>query len=70
MPWEAFSYDGKSFRKCPRYLIDGAVDEYIRLYTHYKNGFLMNPGGILQQPALYVECMEIIHGAVNETDEE
>lgn len=70
MPWPAFSYNGEAFRKCPRYLVTEQSAEYIRLYGHYKNGFLPFPGGILGQPALFVEMMEIIDGEVNKKDED
>jgi len=50
-------------------ITDDAI-EFMRLYGHYKNGFLLNGGGIFQQPALYTEVMEIIDNAVNEQDED
>lgn len=32
----------------------------MRLYTHYKNGLLPHAGGVMDQPAGYLEAMELI----------
>jgi len=70
MPWPAFQYEGQSFRKCPRYMINAQAEELVRIYSHYKNGFLLKAGGIMDQPALYKEVMEIIEHTVNELDDD
>jgi len=36
-----------------------------RMYRHYRNGTLMKPGGILNQPNFYIEAMEIIDKSMN-----
>ena len=40
------------------------------LYNHYKEGFLPKPGGILSQPAIYVQAMNIIKGEISRIEEE
>jgi len=35
-------------------------DSLIGLYLHYKNGVLWTAGGINEQPAIYLQAMEII----------
>jgi len=36
----------------------------IGLYLHYKNGILWNSGGISDQPAIYLQAMELIGGSL------
>lgn len=38
---------------------------FLRLYSHYKNKHLVNAGGILDQPNIYLEAMELISGNDN-----
>ncbi|HSW65418.1 MAG TPA: hypothetical protein VLH56_19230 [Dissulfurispiraceae bacterium] len=35
-----------------------------RFYRHYKNGFLLEPGGILDQPAWYLDAMAEIESTI------
>lgn len=39
--------------------------QFLRLYGHYKNHLLPHAGGLLDQPNVYLQAMEIIEGAVN-----
>jgi len=34
--------------------------EFMHLYNHYKNGMLPFQGGLLDQPAAYVDAMDLI----------
>lgn len=36
-----------------------------KLYNHYKNGVLLYGGGLLEQPAAYLEAMELIETLIN-----
>jgi len=35
---------------------------YIKFHKHYKNGILVMPGSLLEQPNAYLEAMELIDG--------
>ncbi len=39
---------------------------FLRLYGHYRRGFLPLPGALFEQPHAYVEAMEIIGAHVND----
>ena len=47
-------------RICPLPMITGETRSMLKLHAHYKNGILPISGGILDQPAAYVEAMNII----------
>lgn len=62
----------------PRYEIDGVIQsntcflpmvsqfsrECLRLYGHYKNGLLIESGGLYDQPNVYIEAMGLIDGHI------
>jgi len=35
------------------------------LYNYYKDGFLMRPGGLDDQPGWYIEAMRLFSGCMN-----
>lgn len=49
-------------RTCLLPMITPASRFFVRLYRHYKNKILPYAGGILEQPQLYVEAMEVLAG--------
>lgn len=51
---------GLESRTCLLPMITGESNEYMRLYSHYKNHLLPFGGGLYDQPAVYREAMEII----------
>lgn len=36
--------------------------ECLRLFSHYKNGYLLTAGGLYDQPRKYLKAMELIDG--------
>lgn len=50
-------------RKCLRKLITERSYFFIDLYQHYKNGVLPVNGGLFDQPAVFVDAMQIIERA-------
>lgn len=44
--------------------------EMIKLYSHYKNNILPYQGGLLDQPAFYKRCMEVLDSAFAEKQKE
>jgi hypothetical protein len=52
---------------CPRKQIeDEDASPWIQIYGHYANGHLYRAGGVADQPAIYMEIMRLIDGAVKE----
>lgn len=41
-------------------------EQWISLYSHYKNNSLPYGGGVLEQPAAYLDVMKIIDSYINE----
>jgi len=53
-------------RTCPRRLVTDYSTYLIGFYSHYKAGHLLVAGGISDQPALYLDAMQLIDGAVEQ----
>lgn len=51
-------------RICPRRLITAESYRLLSLFPHYQAGFLLEAGGILDQPARFVEAMRCINQVV------
>lgn len=51
---------GLESRTCLLPMVDESSRQLLRLYGHYKNGLLPFAGGILDQPAVFGEAMELI----------
>lgn len=43
---------------------------YIRLFNHYKSGYLWEEGGLASQPHVYLRVMEIINSEVSKIEQE
>lgn len=50
---------------CFKPMITDASREYIRRYNHYKNNILMYGNGTEDQPAKYLDAIELIEHLVN-----
>jgi hypothetical protein len=59
--WEL---DGWKSRFCPRQQTTDESHNWLRLYTLYKAGHLLEAGGLLDQPAIYVNTMATIESLV------
>ena len=44
-------------------MVTNAEWALLRLSAHYRNNYLPLAGGLLDQPAAFIEAMEIIEGA-------
>jgi len=53
-------------RSCPRRMVSDESLFLLSLYRHYKAGHLYESGGVSNQPAKYLEAMQLIEVAVNE----
>ena len=61
--------EGYEINKCPMKYAGEKEFGLIAAYGHYKNRFLPNPGGWLEQPAIFVEAVEIIEAVVERIKE-
>ena len=64
--WPKWRIGEESYQTCPRYLITDRSWMFLRLYGHYRRGFLPLRGALFEQPHVYVEAMEIIGAHVND----
>jgi len=55
-----WNIDGWKFQRCPNLMVTRESFEYIQAYNFYKNGFLPNAGGWLDQPAKLLDAFNII----------
>lgn len=61
---------GNVYRRCPVKLITDFTWHCIELYSHYKSGFLLQSGGIIDQPAKYLQLMCFIQNEYSRQKEE
>ena len=61
-----FEFEGEEIRMCPITITSQNSWAVLRMYSHYKNGFLPVSGGILDQTNHFNRSMEIIDGLVQE----
>lgn len=52
-------------KTCLLPMITDTSSSLLRLYGHYKSGYLPFYGGVLDQPRAFVDAMEIIDGTLN-----
>jgi hypothetical protein len=50
----------EEFSRCPRGLVTINSIEYLNAYIFFKQGFLPNPGGWLEQPLKFIQAIRII----------
>lgn len=49
-------------RVCLLSLLTDRTKEFFKLHKHYQQGHLLQPGGLYEQPNVYLRAMEIING--------
>jgi len=54
--------DGEEVRRCPLRAVDRAAMEAARAHGYVQIGLLPEPGGVLDQPAVFLRAMEIVSG--------
>jgi len=52
-------------QRCPKKQTDSNIGVYFTAYNFYKNGFLPNPGGWLNQTAKFIEVISLIDREVS-----
>lgn len=56
---------GLESRTCLLPQVTEEARDMLHLYRHYKNGYLPRAGGILDQPAVFMESMALIDAVVS-----
>jgi hypothetical protein len=51
---------------CIKPMVTATHHQLLRLHKHYKNGLLPLSGGVLDQPNIYLEAMELIDGVLSD----
>ena len=54
---------------CAANIVDPLHFIYLKLYSAYKEGYLLNEGGLSDQPAIVIEAINIIEGEVSRITE-
>lgn len=62
--------DDTMLTRCPRFYPGGAELLMLAAYREYRNGYLPNTGGWLDQPMRFIEGMEIVEAAVARVTEQ
>lgn len=55
-----FQIDGQSFHRCPLHYVDEDVLEVVRLWKWSRKGHLPCEGGVMDQPAVLMEAIDLI----------
>ena len=61
---------GGEFSRCPVTMITPQSMMYIRAYNMFKDGFLPNPGGWMDQPVKFAEVITYIQGLIQKNEEQ
>ena len=66
---ETWKFEAKE-KGCPFEQVSNLSANFLRAYNFYKNGFLPNQGSWLEQPAKFIEAIEIIENELTEIRQE
>lgn len=66
----AFNLDGENLYRCPLKLITRQSLEYVRFYNFYRDGYLPDDGGIMDQPGKFLDAVGIIENSIREMEKE
>ena len=69
-PMFAIPEIGLESRTCLLPMVTDFSRQLLKSYWHYKNGLLPLAGGMLDQPAIFGEAMEVIDAQVNRLNRE
>jgi hypothetical protein len=67
-PAPVLDLDGESIHRCPVRHLTADVARLLKLYGHYRNGFLPVAGGVLDQTPQFLEAMAVIAQQVAEQE--
>jgi len=67
---EFWKFEGAQYKGCPFKQVTGLSANFIRAYNFYKSGFLPNGGSWLEQPAKFIEAVEVIENELAQMRQE
>lgn len=67
---ESWKFEGKVYQGCPFKQVTHLSANFLRAYNFYKNGFLPNRGTWLEQPAKFIDALEVIENELAEIKQE
>lgn len=67
---ETWKFEGREYKGCPFEQVSSLSANFLRAYNFYKNGFLPNEGSWLEQPAKFIEAVEVIENELAEIKQE
>lgn len=65
-----YEIEGNVLRRCPLRTVDGRSAAMLEMFFAYKQGFLPNAGGWLDQPLMFTQSMAIIENYAEKLKEE
>ena len=68
--WDSLEIDGQIVKGCPWKLVTPMTRAVVELYVAYKDGHMYYSGGVIEQPAWYIECMTAMSNAMNSAEKE
>ena len=67
--YPVFDLDGEQFFSCPVKMMTKTTGRMLRMYKFFKDGFLPNCGGVLEQPQRFLDAIQIIDSELSEIEE-
>lgn len=58
-------FDGFQYDRCPGNFYNPGYAQLLDVHRMFKNGVLAYPGGLMDQPAKYIETMNLIENITN-----
>lgn len=57
-----------SFTHCPGNFYSSAYGQLLDIHRQYRKGVLANPGGLMDQPAKYIDLMNLVENLVSQKE--
>lgn len=67
---EVWELNGERYTGCPFRIVTRQSAGYLKAFVFYKNGYLPNPGTWLDQPAKFLDALEIIEKELRDMEAE
>ena len=65
-----FTFDGEELKRCPLRIVTREAVEATKAHGYVQAGLLPEPGGVLDQPAVFLRAMEFVSGLMAKAVEE
>lgn len=67
---EIWEINGEQFTGCPFKIVTRQSAGFLRAFVFYRNGYLPNPGTWLEQPAKFLDAVELIEKELKDMEAE